>query len=312
MKSTHLSFLLVLAIIAPPSSANAQWKNVADSSSLPHGTGLADQYVADAEIGRDARVIFAEDFERTDYQKNWREVRDDGGVLELVPAPTAGKLDQAAPVGKQSLQVTASLSKNTGGGMTTWFESNPTLFIRFYVRFDKDIDYVHHFCTLRANKAIRGRDAWSGFGGAGLMPKGDERFSTALEPWGDWGKNPPPGKWNFYSYWHEMQASPDGKYWGNSFAVANQPSIAKEQWICAEFMLKHNTPGQPDGEQAWWIDGQLIGHFTGINWRTSEDLWANAFTLESYITDRWTKHETNRVWFDNVVIARDYIGPAGK
>ena len=189
---------------------------------------------------------------------------------------------------------------------------NDSLFIRFYVRFDKDVDYIHHFCTLRANKALHGEDAWSGFGGAGLKPQGTERFSTALEPWGDWGRNPAPGKWHFYSYWHEMQPSPDGNYWGNAFDADNQASIEKEQWICAEFMLKHNTPGKSDGEQAWWIDGKLIGHFKGINWRTSSDLWANAFTLESYVTDRWTKQETNQVWFDNIVIAQAYIGPAGR
>ncbi len=311
MKSTQLSILLVLAAIAPLHSARAQWANVANSSSLPRGAGLASRYVGDAGIGPHAEVIFAENFERKDYYKNWQEVRDPGGVLELVSLSSSHQTDRPAPVGQQSLQVTASLSKNTGGGLTTWFESSPTLFIRFYVRFDDGIDYLHHFCTLRANKAIRGSDAWSGFGGAGLKPVGDERFSTALEPWGDWGKHPAPGKWHFYSYWHEMQASPDGKYWGNGFDAAGQPPIPTGKWICAEFMLKHNTPGQPDGEQAWWIDGQLIGHFTGINWRTSHELWANALTLESYVTDRWTKHETNRVWFDNVVIAQAYIGPAG-
>jgi hypothetical protein len=27
------------------------------------------------------------------------------------------------------------------------------------------------------------------------------------------------------------------------------------------------------------------------------------------VTDRWTEQETNTVWFDQVVIATDYIGP---
>jgi len=29
----------------------------------------------------------------------------------------------------------------------------------------------------------------------------------------------------------------------------------------------------------------------------------------SYITDRWTKHPVNRVWFDDVVVATEPIGP---
>ena len=77
-------------------------------------------------------------------------------------------------------------------------------------------------------------------------------------------------------------------------------------------MLKHNTPGRPDGEQAFWIDGVLQGHWKGINWRTTGQLKANALTVESYITDRWTKNPVNVVFFDNVVIARSYIGPVAK
>ncbi len=186
------------------------------------------------------------------------------------------------------------------------------MFVRFYVRFDPGCDYVHHFVTLRANKSLRGGERWSGFGGAGLKPAGDERFSTALEPWGNWGKVPPPGLWNFYSYWHEMRASRDSKFWGNQFIPEAQDAIVNDRWICAEFMLKHNTPGQPDGEQAFWIDGRLLGHWRGINWRKTEGLKANALTLESYVTDRWTKNPVNIVYFDNLVIAREYIGPAGK
>ena len=75
-------------------------------------------------------------------------------------------------------------------------------------------------------------------------------------------------------------------------------------------MLRHNTPGKRDGEQAFWIDGELRGHWKGIGWRTSKTLWANAFTLEAYVTDRWTKQRVNKVCFDNVVIATEYIGPS--
>lgn len=132
-------------------------------------------------------------------------------------------------LGRHSLRVEAHLSQDTGGGLTKWFEPSDRVFIRFYTKFDEQCDYVHHFVTLRANRGQRGGDKWSGFGGAGLKPAGDERFSTAIEPWGDWGRNPPLGRWNFYSYWHEMQASGDGKYWGNSFAVPEVSVIPRGQ-----------------------------------------------------------------------------------
>ncbi len=274
-------------------------KNLAGKSDLPQGGGLAAN--AESPLSSHPDVIFAEDFQRDGYRDRWDSVRDDENAVLSIEREGEERF----------LKVTATLGRNTGGGLTKWFESNDRLFLRFYVRFDPDCDYIHHFCTLRANKAIRGRDAWSGFGGAGNRPEGSERFSTALEPWGDWGRNRPPGRWNFYSYWHEMSGSPDGKYWGNAFRPAQQPLIKRGEWICAEFMIDHNTPGRPDGEQAFWMDGKLMGHWKGINWRKSGDLWANAFTLESYVTDMWTRQRTNVVYFDDVVIAKSYVGPKG-
>jgi len=271
---------------------------------LPTGPGLAANFSADVGISSHPSVVFAEDFESTKFRDRWDEIRDkDGHVLSL-------ENPNLVSLGERCLKVTSVLDENTGGGLTKWFESSDTLFIRFYTKFHEDSDYIHHFVTLRANKSLQGKDRWSGFGGAGLKPDGDRRFSTALEPWGDWGRFPAPGRWNFYSYWHEMKAAPDGKYWGNSFKLGEQPDIKKGEWICAEFMLKHNTPDEPDGEQAFWIDGKLMGHWKGINWRTSPELKANALTLESYVTERWTKNKTNIVYFDNLVVAREYIGSA--
>jgi hypothetical protein len=283
--------------------AEDNFTNLAASSSLSQGPGLAARFTNDIGIAANPAVIFADDFESGELGARWDE-KTAGQILQFADANNG-------VCGRRCLKVEAHLNENHGGGLTKRFEPAPQLFVRFYVRFDPGCDYIHHFVTLRANKGLRGGDKWSGFGGAGLRPNGDERFSTALEPWGDWGRSPAPGKWNFYSYWHEMKPSGDGKYWGNQFLPAGQDVIPKNRWICAEFMLKENTPGQPDGEQAFWIDGNLKGHWRGINWRKTESLKANALTLESYVTDRWTKNPTNIVYFDNVVIARQYIGPSG-
>ena len=281
--------------------------NWAENSQLPSGDGLAATLPDDAGLKENPHIIFADNFESGNLGEGWDETSNKIGKVLQFAAPEAGP-----GLGKRCLRVEAHLGQDTGGGLTKWFEPADTLFIRFYTRFDPACDYVHHFVTLRANKSLRGGDKWSGFGGAGIKPEGGERFSTAIEPWGDWGRWAPPGRWNFYSYWHEMEQSKDGKYWGNSFSVPTAPIIPRGRWICVEFMLKHNTPGLPDGEQAFWVDGALHGHWKGINWRKTEPLKANALTLESYITDRWTKNPVNVVYFDNVVIARCYIGPLAK
>ena len=299
-----LAFLvLCTTLCAAPDAAPV---NFADKKKLPSGAGLAAAFLADAGVQKHEAVVFADGFESGNMSGGWDETEKDKKGVFSFPDPAAAEL------GKHCLRVEAHMGKDTGGGPTKWFEPPDTVFVRFYTKFAADCDYVHHFVTLRANKGLRGGDKWSGFGGAGLKPDGAERFSTAIEPWGDWGKNPPPGRWNFYSYWHEMKPSPDGKFRGNSFAVPAAPVIGRDKWICVEFMLKHNTPGKPDGEQAFWIDGALLGHWKGLNWRKSATLKANALTVESYITDRWTKHAVNTVFFDNIVIAKSYIGPAGK
>lgn len=305
MNRSTLSLMFTL-LCAPTMAFGNDWKlNHLSNSTLPSGQGLAAAFPSDHGIQNHKEVIFADSFETGELGAGWDETGNkDGNVLSLVaPGKSVG-------LGQRSLRVEASLSKNTGGGLTKWFLPADTVFIRFYTKFDPKCDYIHHFVTLRANKGQRGGDKWSGFGGAGLKPNGDERFSTAIEPWGNHGKWPAPGRWNFYSYWPEMEKSGDGKYWGNSFILPTAPLIARERWICVEFMLKHNRPGERDGEQAFWIDGVMQGHWKGILWRKTENLKANALTLESYFTDRWTKQETNIVYFDNVVIAKSYIGPA--
>lgn len=278
--------------------------DLARQAKWPSGPGLAAAGVWDAGLRTHPEVIFADDFETGAAGETWDETNNkEGKVLTFAdPGKDAG-------LGKRSLRVAARLGHNHGGGLTKWFEPADPVFIRFYTRFDASCDYVHHFVTLRANKSLRGADKWSGFGGAGLKPEGSVRFSTALEPWGNHGAWHPPGRWNFYSYWHEMDPSGDGKFWGNSFGVPSAPVIPRGKWIGVEFMLKHNTPGKRDGEQAFWIDGILQGHWQGINWRSDARLKANALTLESYVTERWTKRDENVVWFDNVVIARQYVGP---
>lgn len=37
-------------------------------------------------------------------------------------------------------------------------------------------------------------------GKAGIKPKGDDFYTTCIEPYRDWGRNPAPGEMTFYSY----------------------------------------------------------------------------------------------------------------
>lgn len=263
------------------------------------GDGLAAKYPGDAGISKDKRVVLVEDFESGEL-KQWSETKDP-------------EFTDEAHSGKKAMRFTATLGEDTGGHLYKMLEpARETLHFRFYVKFPKEHEYVHHFVHLTG---YHPPTRWPQ-GGAGERPEGDKRFSTGIEPWGEWGKRPSPGAWNLYTYWCEMKKSGDGKYWGNSFRPETPAVAEKDRWTCVEFMIKCNTVGKADGEQAFWIDGKGIGRWGGIRWRTSEDLAVNGVWLLYYITDTAVKQnkvqnprKDSHVYFDDIVVATEYVGP---
>jgi len=257
-----------------------------------------------------AEPVFTEDFEHFD-RKTWDEYGEAPDAVEIVDGGPSGK-------GK-CVRITATDGKNTGAHLYKTLDKGlDTCHLRFYVKFEKDHGYVHHFVHLCAyNPPTK----WPQ-GGAGERPRGDERFTTGVEPWGFWGKFDPPGAWNLYSYWCEMEKSRDGHYWGNSFAPESPVRVVRDKWVCVEVMLKANaSPDKSDGEQALWIDGKQVGHWKNIRWRKSNDLKVNGVWMLYYITDTaWRQNRnrvkdkpaSSRVWFDDIVVSESYVGPKTK
>jgi hypothetical protein len=288
--------LLCLALAVRPSSAAPARDDEA--------AGIAAKYPLDRGIAGDRDVLFSDDFEGADFAR-WGESEH--------PATTRlTRQKENVHSGGQSVEMTAVVPGSTGGGLVKWFQPGlDRVYARFYVKFPADANYVHHFVHI-----VGGRDKWSGFGKAGLRPDGTDFFTTGIEPDGKWGRVPPPGVWHFYTYWPDMKASPDGKFWGNDFSPPEPIPVARDQWTCVEMMLKCNEPGKSDGEQAFWINGKLAAKFANFRWRTTNDLKVNAFWLLYYLTpEALSRSRSDRpqgrfpVWFDDVVVATKYIGP---
>ncbi|MCK4626724.1 MAG: hypothetical protein KAV00_15530, partial [Phycisphaerae bacterium] len=268
---------------------------------------IAAKYPGDKGIEKDPAVILHENFEdakKVFDKKRWPSISNKAGALKLVREP------KNVHSGKQSLQITATLGKNTGGHLFRRFKKgHEKMHARFCVKFARDIDYIHHFVHMGAElPAYR----WP-TGGAGLLPAGNKKFSIGIEPTGFRKKTPPPGGWHFYCYWWKMPRSGDGKYWGQGFAKKPYAVPKRGKWYCVECMTKCNTPGKPDGQVALWIDGKKLAHHKNINWRSSKKLKLNAFNLMLYVTKHSAKtNKVNTVWFDDVVVATEYIGPPTK
>ena len=102
-----------------------------------------------------------------------------------------------------------------------------------------------------------------------------------------------------------MKIGSDGKYYANVFKPETKVLIERGEWYCMEVMLKANDAGLNNGEQAFWINGELIGHFKNIIWRFTNDLKINIFDIGLYIHDN---KKINRIWYDDVIISTGFIG----
>jgi len=297
--------------------------------------GIAARYPGDAGIARDPDVVFAEDFESGTIEeigRRWGEISNRGGrVASLVADVPPGS------AGKRALQMEAHVPEDTGGHLYTVLKTGlDKAYLRFYVKFPEPAGYIHHFVTLQGQKAPKPYPE----GRAGIRPAGDERFSVGIEPFGEGGRVPPPGLWNFYTYWSEMKVSADGRYWGNGLHAVNPPAAPAGRWQCVEMMLQCNSaPDKRDGELALWTDGVLRAHlkpgaprgpwtglgfhllqsggepFEGFLWRTDNAVKINTLWLLHYVTPEALRRnsqepgKTNRVLFDDIVISRRHVGP---
>ena len=200
------------------------------------GDGIAAEYPHDKGIEHDPAVVFAENFDVPSLDAiagRWESVQNKE-IMSLssdVPQATAG--------GK-SLLMTHVGGQSTGAHLYRRLEPGyQKLHVRFYVKFDRDCAPIHHFFHVGGYNPAT---PWPQ-GGAGQRPRGDERFSTGVEPFGDsW-------RWDYYSYWMEMRGSPPrGQTWGNSFIRDPDVKAQRGKWTCLELMMKMNEIDDTNGE----------------------------------------------------------------
>ncbi len=314
MLGRPLLALLLLALAV--GAAFAEAGSAPKPAELPEGLGLAAKYPDDAGMETDPSVIIHENFEggslealaearssRTTTGARWTNIAGAKGEDKTLTI-----VSDAAHVhsGRHALEIAVTEASRESGNLFARLQPGyDQLYGRFYIKFDKDYPYESH--TGLSLTATTETVPWP-MGKAGIVPKGDERFGGMLEPEpGDWTS--PPGFWCFYVYWHEMKGR-----WGNVFQSTPPTPVVRDGWICCELMFKANsTPEARDGECAYWTDGKLRYHGTGFSWRTTNDLTLNAVHLHHYMNKAGRAWEGSqaprRQWFDDVVIATEYIGP---
>ncbi len=339
MRPYKLRFLLSLLALTGLGIASAA---DTDSRAFPR-EGIAAAYPGDVGIAKDSRVIFAEDFEHGTLEAlwaRWENISDQPGMTFTSDVPKGS-------AGKQSLLMERTEGpgaalyrrlRNQAGGF-----GSDRVFARYYVQFDPDCGEIHHFGTclggnlpatpwpsVKAGRPTDGaRSFWSG-----IEPFGSAWRWDFYTYWCDMRGSPPRGQtWGNSFIRDPALAVAKGRWicveqliqmndvgatngeqalWIDGVLVAHLGlGFPKGLWTYDKF-----TPGQ-GGEGIRWDHKQGGPErfkvpeggmpFEGFRWRTVPELNVNFLWLYVY-TERPAGHRI-KVWFDDVVVATEYIGP---
>ena len=198
-------------------------------------------------------------------------------------------LDNAALAhsGTHVLRVTYPAGQS-GGWLTRFFMPGvDSVFVRYWVRLDSNWVGRTALLTLRGSRTD---NQWSSFGKAGVCPSGTDFFVTSVVA----GASTDPLDLAFSSYYPAMPRNASGGCSGQSAGSATTYAASRRLtagvWHRVEFWVRLNTVGQSDGLQRIWLDGQLVGEWSGLTFRTSRILALNSVMLDGAATAPQTQH----------------------
>ncbi|TWU34261.1 hypothetical protein [Novipirellula artificiosorum] len=335
--SRHL--LLEISMVAVTVTVALTGHGVAQE--IAAGVGIASQYARDQGIEKHPSVVFAENFERRDLDaigQRWETVRNPEimSISDDVPAASSGK---------QSLLMSQTAETGTGADLYRRLDDGyDQLYTRMYVKFDEACEPVHHFGTCVGGN--NPSTAWPSVR-AGQPTAGDKSFWVGIEPfgktwtwdyyayWCEMRGSPPRGQTWGNKFIQDDSLSVLRGHWTCIEVMVRMNDVGETNgelalWIegkpvshlgkgfpSGKWVFDKFNPGQ-EGEGVRWNpktgDREYFATspggdpFEGFRFRTAKALNVNFVWLYLYIT-KGTAGHVNRVWFDDVVVAKDYIGP---
>ncbi|MGB2822538.1 MAG: hypothetical protein WBF17_16255 [Phycisphaerae bacterium] len=319
MRKTLMAGVAIVAALSAGAAAPAGASRAA---------GIAARYAADRGIAKDADVVFADDFESWPSGEKppdgtWGIRQRKTSRTSVVPGTVA--LDRGPAPGRKVLEI-ACWTEGTGsqsGGLNRKLgnynhareglgEGFDELYIRYYMKFDEDYRAVrNHGANLGGRDVTRANAAWVGMAAIrDVSSRG--YFFSGVQPRGKQGSSQL--EMGFYSYHLDKKSQ-----WGENYPVRKPVPIGVGKWYCIERHMKLNSvdpakadPAVADGVEELWIDGELTIRKEGVRFRRVPQLRITFFSLETYyhgLPKQYTRDRPIKVYVDNVVIARKYIGP---
>jgi hypothetical protein len=322
--STAISVLLAMLV-----TGTGPFAGQSDASGDKPIQGLAGRYVGDAGIAKDPDVVLFDDFENWPGNgtqippDKWHSIRkNDTSRTGTIPGNVviAGK---EGP-GKRILEIACwhAPGKSQVGGISRKLgnynhrneglgDGHDELYVRYYIKFDEDYRGVrNHGANLGGRDLTMENPAWVGMAAIrDVASRG--YFYSGLQPYAKQGSREL--EMGFYSY-HMDKKGP----WGDRYEVQTRIPIRVGTWHCVERHMKLNSvnpatnEADKDGCEELWVDGRLSIQREGLRFRRSPQLKITLFSFETYyhgLPEEFDKSNPIQVYFDNVVIAKKYIGP---
>ena len=85
--------------------------------------------------------------------------------------------------------------------------------------------------------------------------------------------------------------------------------LRKDRWYSIEQHLRLNTPGRNDGMLRAWVDGRQVFERRDLRWRDVDTLRIETLWMNIYHGGPKTSPQDMTLFIDNLVVARQYIGP---
>jgi hypothetical protein len=278
----------------------AQGQDVAPSEPIP---GLASKYREDHGLEGDPDIVFFADFESEDWADMWTRV---AGNLDPVASDPQREFE---PFQGRSLRVKIAEGTTTAMNVTYKFEKEigrepEEIYFRYYLRFGSDWRQTVQGGKMPGISGTYGRTGWGGRrsrGEKGWSARGSFYYSIPKDnPLG--GTNPI----GTYCYHADMRGTyGDIWLWQNGY----RGYLKNNRWYCVEQYLKMNKPGEKDGVLRAWVDGRLAFEKTDIRFRHVPTLKIEQIWMNVYHGGTVPSPCDQHLFIDNVVIAREYIGP---
>ena len=321
MMSRGQGLMVLVVLLWVAGSGGGQ--GVDSAEPLPEGdNGIAARHLRDWRIERNRAVVFADGFESAGKRPGgrWDGTWTTGGVVETAQQKGcvySGR--KAALIG----MLRENPAKEDGAGMHKRFRRGyDELFLRYYAKFDKNSEFYHggaHNGVGMHATAPGVRDATPG-----TKANGRNKFTVLLDTYRQSKEVASPGPQVVYVY-HPEQRQNFGEQWYPSGLITPPGKMGKvmfgqefvsrpnfiperDRWYCYELMVKANKVGKRDGRIAFWVDGRLTGDFPNLRLRDVDSLKINRITLQMSSMNQ-NANKPVAMWFDNVIVARSYIGP---